>query len=74
MKVTAEESITKDLDWYLGKASLLKYILNGRIEIQVSMPINWNLTTLPEILKESFIEHPKTVHIVSIEEQKWTLN
>ena len=65
MKITASNSI-KDLDSFIGKPCILKYILNDSHEIEVRMPIDWKMNDLPYVLKESFIEPPRTVHIVSL--------
>ena len=74
MKITADKSVTKDLDRFIGKSVRLKYRLNNNYEIEVHMPINWNMKTLPTALKDSFIEPPREIHILSIIEDKSMLN
>lgn len=65
MELTTEKGL-KDLSEYVGKAAILTYILNGSHEIEVEMPLNWKISELPSILKETFIERPKHIHITSL--------
>jgi len=65
MKITVNKNI-KDLDSYLGKKCILKYMLNKQYEIEIEFPLGWKMEDIPKILAETFIEKPLTVHIISI--------
>lgn len=74
MKLTASKAITKDIDNYLGRACILKYLLNNNYEIEVHMPADWNMKTLPVALKDSYIEPPVSIHLLSIDVDNKLLN
>jgi len=67
MKITADNSIGKEIETLTGEPTTMRYLLNNHIEIEVRMPKGWSYATLTEVLKETFIEHPESIHILSIE-------
>tara|TARA_R110002033_G_scaffold159618_3_gene195912 strand:+ start:25 stop:249 length:225 start_codon:yes stop_codon:yes gene_type:complete len=66
MKLTASDSVNSDLEGLVGKKSILKYLLNGSIEIEILLAEGWNANDLSNVIKHSFVEPPFEMHIISI--------
>lgn len=79
MKLTADKSVI-DIDNYVGKPCIIKYIVNKMNEVEINLPFNWTYEGLTEIIKEGFFEitddptEIRNIHILSIKEDNTQLN
>ena len=65
LRITVDASI-KDLADFETQPCDMKYILNSHIEVDIKCPIGWNMSELPAIIAQSFIETPVAMHIISV--------
>lgn len=76
VKITSDESV-KDLSNFLGKATIMRFVINDKYEIEMQLPFNWEIEDLPEVIAAALTaigELPETIHTISIEENKTILN
>ena len=78
MRLTAEKTVI-DIDNFYGKACDLCFVVNGKDEITIQLPIDWKQSELSEIIKEALFTcgdyfSIKTIRITSIKENKTLLN
>lgn len=74
MKLTFDKTIKKDIDFFIGKPTRIKLIINKLYEVEIVLNQDWDNDILVDAIKNSFLEFPETVHLVSIELDKSKVN
>ena len=81
MKITASKKITKDLDKFIGKSTIIKFKIitttNNEYESELQMPVNWKYVELARMITDIF--HmcdgiPSSVHILEAVEDISKMN
>jgi hypothetical protein len=70
-KITFSITIKRDLDFYFGKPTIVKFIVNSEYENEIHCPKSWNRESFVRTLTDTLLMYNevKTVHIVSISEK-----
>lgn len=70
-KLTISDAIKHDLDFYFGKPTIVKFIVNDEYESELHCPNGWDRKSFVRTLADALLlfNEVKTVHIVSITEK-----
>jgi hypothetical protein len=70
-KLTISDTIKNDLDFYFGKPTIVKFVVNNEYESEVHCPNGWDRKSFVRTIADALLlfDEVKTVHIVSISEK-----
>jgi hypothetical protein len=70
-KLTISDTIKHDIDFYFGRPTIIKFIVNNEYESEVHCPNGWNRESFVRTIADALLlfNEVKTVHIVSITEK-----
>jgi hypothetical protein len=81
MNISFNRNIKNDLDYFIGKATNIKFIITDAqltsYESEIIMPINWKRNELVEIIKDALLmceAKPVKIFVDSITENVSVLN
>jgi hypothetical protein len=69
-KLTISSTIKYDLDFYFGKPTTIRFIVNNEYENEIYCPKGWDRQSYVRTIADTLLmyDNVKTLHIVSISE------